>query len=179
MSVYGVTMKTVRVVSLPRELQTSEDVKRFMKDILGLDCLRVKIVDMRSESGVCFRSAFVDIDTQQSDSVTLNAMTQPGGHAIQSGCIPGGIHFDNGKPMGHVRVLGVKSRSKPSLEKLYADSQRSNESYRATIEKLKAEITELKKYSVVPIPGMSVSLDVGYIIAENHRLKEEIQRIKA
>jgi len=37
---------------------------------------------------------------------------------------------------------------------------------------LEAEIKELKSFSMVPVPGMDVMLDVGQILAENHRMKE-------
>lgn len=160
--------KTVRIVSLPKELQSDADVLRFMKDQLDLDCLQVKIVNMRSESGVCFRSAFVYIDKCFSQKESMKLIGNKMGHAIQGGCVPGGIHFDNGKPMGHIKIVEAKSRP----------TENPNALLLAKIDQLNAEIAKLKSYSVVPVPGMPIAIDVGQIIAENHRLKEEIERLK-
>jgi hypothetical protein len=164
----GVNTKTVRIISLPKELQTDADVLRFMKDRLDLDCLQVKIVNMRSESGVCFRSAFVDIDNCFSQKESMKSIGNKMGHAIQGGCVPGGIHFDNGKPMGHIKIVDAKSRP----------SENPNALLLAKIEDLTTEIAKLKSYAVVPVPGMPFTIDVGEILAENHRLKEEIERLK-
>lgn len=172
MSVYGVNVKTVRIVSLPKELQTNADVLRFMKDQLDLDCIQVKIVNMRSESGVGFRSAFVDIDERNAHTEDAKSIGNKMGHMIQTQRIPGGIHFDNGKPMGHIKIVDAKTRP---VEKLCNDASNS---LLAKIEELNAEIAKLKSYSVVPVPGMPITIDVGQIIAENHRLKEEIERLK-
>jgi hypothetical protein len=40
---------------------------------------------------------------------------------------------------------------------------------------LEQEIAKLKSYTKVPIPGMDVKIDVGNILAENHRMKEFIE----
>jgi len=112
----------------------------------------------------------VNIDERYAEKESMKSIGNKMGHAIQGGCVPGGIHFDNGKPMSHIKIVDVKSRPSEKLD--------SNASLLAKIEDLTAEIARLKSYSVVPAPGMPFTIDVGDILAENHRLKEEIERLK-
>ena len=116
----------IRLVSLPAEVQTGDDVYNFVHDFLGFEASSVNIVAMQTEQGVRYRSAFVDIKGLLSDGVN-----RPSSQAfidgslvsltIQGNDVPGFIHFDNGKRMSHVKVVRAKSHA-PSNEPLALDA---------------------------------------------------------
>jgi hypothetical protein len=115
-----VQVEAIRLVSLPCELQTGNDVYSFVKFCLSLEATSVNIVSMQSDSGVHYRSAFVDIDVSVSDPVMIRTIgTQ--GMQINGETLPGGIHFDNGKPMSHIKVISAKKHS-PSIEPLQLEA---------------------------------------------------------
>jgi len=117
MSVEQVNLEAIRLVSLPSEIQTGGDVFQFMKNVLRMDATSVNIVSMQTESGVRYRSAFVDIaSTGEEDPLLIQALLE-GFASIRDQDIPGGIHFDNGKPMSHIKILPTKKHA-PSTETL-------------------------------------------------------------
>jgi hypothetical protein len=97
-------------------------VYRFVHDFLGFDPSSVNIVPMQTEQGVRYRSAFVDINGLVADNVS-RPMSQSficgaiDSLTIRGDDVPGGLHFDNGKRMSHVKVVGAKKHS-PSKEPL-------------------------------------------------------------
>jgi hypothetical protein len=103
-----VRLEAIRLVSLPSEIQTGGDVFQFMKNVLRMDATSVNIVPMQTESGVRYRSAFVDIaSTGEEDPLLIQALME-GFANIHDQNIPGGIHFDNGKPMSHIKIIPAK-----------------------------------------------------------------------
>lgn len=108
MSIEHVKLEAIRLVSLPSEIQTGGDVFQFMKNVLRMDPTSVNIVPMQTESGVRYRSAFVDIaSTGEEDPLLIQALME-GFACIHDQNIPGGIHFDNGKPMTHIKIIPAK-----------------------------------------------------------------------
>jgi hypothetical protein len=105
----------IRLVSLPCELQSTYDVSMFVKDVLHLNAYSVNIVPMQTDAGVRYRSAFVDIANDS--SIEYLQQISDKGVTIHGTDISGGIHFDNGKPMSHMKVTGAKMHS-PSKETL-------------------------------------------------------------
>jgi len=112
-------VEAIRFVSLPKELQTPNEIASFADEILGLSATSVKIVSMKTEAGVSYRSAFVDIDASKASPETLQRISDEG-IVIQDRTIPGGIRFDNGKSMSHIKVIAAKKQA-PSLEPLALD----------------------------------------------------------
>jgi hypothetical protein len=112
-------VEAIRFVSLPRELQTPNDVASFAALVLDLDSSSVKIVSMKTESGVSYRSAFVDINASKASPEMLQRISDEG-IVIQDRAIPGGIHFDNGKSMSHIKVIAAKKQA-PSTNPLTLD----------------------------------------------------------
>jgi len=108
MSVEQVKLDAIRLVSLPSEIQVGSDVFQFVKNVLRLEPISVNIVQMQTEQGVRYRSAFVDISsTGEEDPLLIQALME-GFANIHDQNIPGGIHFDNGKPMSHIKIVPAK-----------------------------------------------------------------------
>jgi len=108
MSVEQVKLEAIRLVSLPSEIQTGGDVFQFMKNVLRMDATSVNVVQMQTEQGVRYRSAFADIaPTGEEDPLLIQALME-GFACIHDQNIPGGIHFDNGKPMSHIKIVPAK-----------------------------------------------------------------------
>lgn len=106
-------INAVRIVSLPRELETTYDVSAFLTEELGLgDVSSVQIVRMTTPGGVPYRSAFADMV----DSAVLSGGDQ------QSVKSDGRFHFDNGKAMDYLKIV-KSNRSGPTKDalKLEAD----------------------------------------------------------
>ena len=107
-SIEQVKLEAIRLVSLPSEIQTGDDVFQFMKNVLRMDATSVNIVPMQTEQGVRYRSAFADIaPTGEEDPLLIQALME-GFACIHDQNIPGGIHFDNGKPMTHIKIIPAK-----------------------------------------------------------------------
>jgi hypothetical protein len=101
-------LEAIRFVSLPSEIQNGGDVFQFMKNVLRMDATSVNIVPMQTNQGVRYRSAFADIaPTGEEDPLLIQALME-GFANIHDQNIPGGIHFDNGKPMSHIKIVPVK-----------------------------------------------------------------------
>jgi hypothetical protein len=110
-------LEAIRLVSLPSEIQSGGDVFQFVKNILRLEPISVNIVPMQTEQGVRYRSAFIDIAyTGEEDPLLIQALME-GFANIHDQNIPGGIHFDNGKPMSHIKIVPAKKHA-PSKEPL-------------------------------------------------------------
>ena len=115
------TIEALRVVSLPREIKTTIDIRTFISHVTGgLYADSVKIVNMKTDTGVHYRSAFVDIilpdehEISYNDSIDfLSSLSASGssGIRIESRYIHGGMHFDNGKPMNHVKIVPAARHS--------------------------------------------------------------------
>jgi hypothetical protein len=115
-------LEAIRFVSLPSEIQTGNDVFQFMKNVLRMDATSVNIVPMQTASGVRYRSAFADIaSTGEEDPLLIQALME-GFANIHDKNIPGGIHFDNGKPMSHIKIVPAK-RHGPSKEPLILEAR--------------------------------------------------------
>lgn len=102
----------IRIVSLPAELKTTYDVADFITSNMPIGFVSyVTIKEARTESGVPYRTAVADVGEWPEEA------DFSGGKQISSDCVPGGLHFDNGKPMNFVKVVSSKSPS-PSMESL-------------------------------------------------------------
>lgn len=112
-------VEAVRIVSLPCELQNAYDVNEFVTNVLRLGSVSsVNIVPMQTESGVRYRSAFVDIKEWSSSSAEIQQkLLSAGQSGFNFSGEDMGIHFDNGKPMSHLKIVAAKSHS-PSTSKL-------------------------------------------------------------
>jgi hypothetical protein len=105
MSTNSQSISAIRIVSLPYELDNANKVADFVKSSLGFpDAVWVNIVNMKTDSGVSYRSAFVDI----ADSVANIDSIYPSN---------GLFHFDNGMPMDHIKIVACKKNA-PSIEPL-------------------------------------------------------------
>jgi len=175
-------IETLRIACLPKEIQTESDLRRFMEGVLNVQCRHVKIVSMRSETGVTFRMAFVEIDENKTQVNTMKAARSQSGIIIKSGRVGdmlNGFHFDNDKPMSHVKITAKAARVPDAIQCSGGkDYEKMEAAYKTTITKLESEIAVLKSYSIIPVPGEGISLDLGHILAENLRLKKEIEDIK-
>ena len=103
-------VEALRIIALPRELQTTYDISNFLADKVDVTATSVNIVTMKAENGVVYRSAFVDI----TGSPLLQEKTEL---IIRGEDVPGGIHYDNGKPMTYMKVVSAKKHA-PSTETL-------------------------------------------------------------
>jgi hypothetical protein len=103
---------TLRIVSLPRELQTVSDVYNFMIHRFNIGTgSKVTITNMES-NGVPYRTAFINWQPEQSSGWTgLGQVATIVSHEY----FRGGIHFDNGSPMDHLKIVHY---SQPPLANL-------------------------------------------------------------
>jgi hypothetical protein len=182
MSSLPVLNTTLRIACLPQEIQTEEQIYRFIEGILKVRATGVKIVHMRSGSGVTFRTAFVEIDENKTPLNIMKAARSQSGIVIKSGD-PGdastGFRFDNGKLMTHVKITAKPSSVPVTIpcggKEDYAKMEAA---YKSRIAILESEIATLKSYSIIPVPGEGISIDMGHILAENILLNNEIENIK-
>jgi hypothetical protein len=125
------TVSAIRIVSLPRELQTTYDVSDFIINATGVEKITsVNILSMNTSEGVPYRSAFIDVETWgDSESATTfvsNLLSSDGSGVIISAIngfadggftnngFPNGIHYDNGKSMKYLKIVPTKT-SHPSI----------------------------------------------------------------
>jgi hypothetical protein len=111
----------------------------------------------------------------------MKAARSQSGIIIKSGRVGemlNGFHFDNDKPMSHVKITAKAARVPDAIQRGGKDYEKMEAAYKTTITKLESEIAVLKSYSIIPVPGEGISLDLGHILAENLRLKKEIEGIK-
>ena len=90
--------------------------------MLGFEASSVNIVVMQTESGVHYRTAFVDVkqwDEYEQVNAFQSKLVDAGqaGIILQSRDFPAPLHFDNGKPMSHMKIAVAKKHS-PSTEPL-------------------------------------------------------------
>jgi hypothetical protein len=111
------SVEAIRIVSLPREIQTTSDVSQFISSTLSFTTTSVAIVNMQTNEGVHYRSAFADIDPSTIIDSALMQNFETEGAIVRGEHFPGGIHFDNGKPMKHIKIVTAKKQT-PSTELL-------------------------------------------------------------
>ena len=112
------SIQAVRVVSLPRELQTTHDVASFVTAELGFGEVNwVNIVSMKTDNGVSYRSAFVDVVETPQHAIVGCSNEQLRDHNNYQVPSNGRFHFENGKPMSHIKIVVCKKNS-PSIEPL-------------------------------------------------------------
>jgi hypothetical protein len=127
------SVEAIRIVSLPRELNNELEVCDVVSHLLGAVQLSVKIVQMKTESGVAYRSAFVNIGKWDSTHSAEKARLLSAGSAgvnfsewtnmLNGEIRPLNFHFDNGKPMSHIKIVAVKNQSNgPKRYPLEVDS---------------------------------------------------------
>jgi hypothetical protein len=105
-------VEAIRFVSLPKELQTPSDVAEFVSSILMLGTVSsVNIVPMQTNNGVRYRSAFVDVEAWSDKSAAFQKKLLSSEQVISSADLPAPIHFDNGKPMSHIKVTVAKKHA--------------------------------------------------------------------
>lgn len=129
-SIATITVSAIRIVSLPRELQTTYDVSDFIINATGVEKITsVNIISMNTSEGVPYRSAFIDIeswgDSDRAMTFVSNILSSDSSGVIVSEIsgfadggftnngFPNGIHYDNGKPMKYLKIVPTKS-SHPS-----------------------------------------------------------------
>jgi hypothetical protein len=112
------SVESIRIVSLPRELQNEADVSCFLKKLIGVEQINVNIARMKSEAGVVYRSAYVVVGKWTDASIherirlagaagtTFSDIVDP----KDGGVDPLDFHFDNGKPMTHIKIQAVQKR---------------------------------------------------------------------
>lgn len=111
------SVEAIRIVSLPCELKTPYDVSDFITKTLGLGSVAsVNIVNMKTEAGVRYRSAFIDIDewvSSDSNDKLLGEIVEAGqsGVSLNASEIHLNVHFDNGKAMTHIKITSAKKHS--------------------------------------------------------------------
>jgi hypothetical protein len=122
------SIEAIRLVSLPCELQTTDQIATFVSEVVGLGkVLSINIVQMKTDNGIRYRSAFVDIETitscatedgeETTGSEAIKQFNQTGFIRIFGANVQGGFHFDNGKPMDHIKITPAKSH-RPTCEPL-------------------------------------------------------------
>jgi hypothetical protein len=105
-----------RIVSLPRELHSSDNVEWYVNSVLQFGPVRdVKIIQRNTPNGIVFRSAIVAMtghfDTELARDLidrrelVLDATYDPNYQNVQ-------YHFDNGKPMQHIKLVLMESEQK-------------------------------------------------------------------
>jgi hypothetical protein len=111
---------TLRIVSLPRELKDEYEICDFVADLIGGVRNRVTIEHMTSPAGVYYRTAIVEIGLWPDDEF-CKAQKQRLVDAGDKGVIftdfpnwltgkqvPLNFHFNNGKPMSHIKIIAIK-----------------------------------------------------------------------
>ena len=120
------SLEAVRIVSLPSQLKTPEQVAEFvnMELFTGDHVKSVKIVPMETTAGVKYRSAFVDLTPSLnyygslSDSLLdagKDGVSIPCSNLMNSMCL---FTFDNGKPMSHIKVVQAQPQTQATTELL-------------------------------------------------------------
>ena len=124
-------IEAVRIVSLPCELQTTCQVGDFITNGIGLGTVAsVNIVNMQTDAGMRYRSAFVDILEWADDAMTVHDTLLQGkeGVSISMAELDVSFHFDNGKSMTHLRFSAAKKHS-PSTTPLELEEGEWNSIY--------------------------------------------------
>lgn len=120
-SSFRAEVNAVYIVSLPTEAQTTHDVGSLVSVVLGVEAVEsVSIIHKKAPNGVVYRSALVNIDKWSDNPVALfrhdEILASQKSEDVR-GCAyselmdasgnlyPLNIHFDNGKPMDHVRFM--------------------------------------------------------------------------
>jgi len=106
----------LRIVSLPRHLQTKEDVYDFVVRYTGVSMVAsIEIVYLKTIKGVHYRSAFVHVTEWHPADANMRADLEHAGIVGQKLQITN-LQFDNGRPMSHIHiVMTTKPKQMPSL----------------------------------------------------------------
>lgn len=109
-------IKTIRIVSLPRELKNELDVTAWVTTLLHADKLSVTIAPMTTTTGVGYRTAFVEIGEWDCEQMHEHDQLLAAGSAgvmysdytnVFSDRVPMNFHFENGKPMSHIKMMAI------------------------------------------------------------------------
>ena len=111
---------TFRIVSLPRELQTERDVAWYISDVLQFGTVAsIHILKKTAANGVLFRNAVVKMDQLSiffPENFILDKVCQLPSfipeHMNENGNFQ--FHFDNGKPMTHMKCVIVENTASES-----------------------------------------------------------------
>jgi len=113
---------TFRIVSLPYELQTNDEVAWYVNKTLGLGLVNaVNIVQNSAPNGARFRSATVTVSNCDVSQLRDNLIDSGrNGVMVNSYCYDNDgdtlqFHFDNGKPMLHLKLVFVETRDEPDV----------------------------------------------------------------
>ena len=111
------SVSAIRFVCLPCEVQTTYDVCQVSQDLLGIEeVTSVLILSKIADTGVAYRSAIIDIGKWSDSTIAKSAMdtlmNNPNGFCITPENTD--YHFDNGKPMQHIKFTPATPHSPSS-----------------------------------------------------------------
>ena len=115
-----VTFDAIRIVGLPVEMQTTYDVSGFLTDSIGFEPTHVNIVSLKTDAGVPYRTAFIDIDSTKIPTGFLKERFLSEGIYIHGDSVALDFHYDNGKPMNYIKIVATK-RNSPSKAPLHLE----------------------------------------------------------
>jgi hypothetical protein len=114
------SVEAVRITCLPRELNDEFQIADCVAELLGAVQLTVKIVHLKTDTGIPYRSAFVDIGAWAEN---MDNMQQKLIHAGTNGLefsefvrfdghrVPMDFHFHNGKPMPYIKIVATEKNT--------------------------------------------------------------------
>jgi hypothetical protein len=116
------SVEAVRITCLPRELNDELQIADYLAELLGAVQLTVKIVHNKTDTGIPYRSAFVDIGAWTEGEYMDNMQKQlvdAGNNGLEFSeivtfdgrRIPLNFHFPNGKPMPYIKILASEKNT--------------------------------------------------------------------
>jgi hypothetical protein len=114
-----------RIVSLPRELQTQEEILWYITDVVNLGTVKtINISQNTAPNGLIYHSAIVQLESWNDEylanmltdnrQMTMNSYyVNERGNTIQ-------FHFNNGKPMMHIKFVFVESENTADVRQIPA-----------------------------------------------------------
>jgi len=159
-------VKMLRIVSLPCELQTEEDVKYFLENTLDLGkMMNMSIVKLKT-GNTYYRTCFVEwkeknvgkvgkmyMDSLMKDGLFLDTLyTEQNGEIISQ---EGNFHFENGKPMSHLKIT-------------YSEAQKES-----VVQVDDSKVSLLKKMMTEPVLDVSDTWSSIYLPSVIGKHKEE------
>jgi len=155
------------------QFKDQDSLAEFFEDFLKIGQVsRIDFVDKQAAG----RAAFVHFDHWYNNrTATLVRKTIEAQGQFSCKGFYNGFEFsafDNSRFL----VLKMDTRGEP----VAVDTSAQLEAASIKIAELQAEVARLKSYSIVPVPidGLNVQLDVGHILAENHRLKAKLEKLE-
>ena len=108
------TNPSFRIVSLPRELQTVNEITWYVTDVLELGPVNtVNISEGAAPNGVMYSSAIVELkswnDAYLANMLTDNRQITMNSYYVDNYGKTVQFHFNNGKPMLHIKLAFVES----------------------------------------------------------------------